>query len=120
MQQDELQELKKACDGLDYPSESDAPLEAFRWPGTASGTAQEQIAGRVSGRKIEEVPVDRFFDDLRDSDDAARFAVLRRVFESRLSGLRVFRVGEVKVDIYLVGRAAGGDWVGLHTTSVET
>jgi hypothetical protein len=28
--------------------------------------------------------------------------------------------GSAKVDIYVLGRAASGEWLGLHTTSVET
>jgi len=32
----------------------------------------------------------------------------------------VFRVGKVKVDVFVVGKTADGDWAGLRTTSVET
>jgi hypothetical protein len=66
------------------------------------------------------VPVDQFFGELEATDDAQRYRALRRVLESTLSGLRVFRLGFVKVDVYLVGRTRSGLWGGLHTTSVET
>lgn len=118
----EVKALREATAGLEYPSESDAPFEVFRWPGNAGGSAREAVAAHAGARKIEEVGVDEFFKQLEGSEDAERFRQLRRVLESQLSGLKIFRVGvgEVKVDVYLVGRARSGDWVGLHTVSVET
>ena len=119
----ELQELTKASAGLLYPSESDEPFDALAWPGGTAASARQAIAAHVGpGRKIQEVPVDRFFADLRGADDAGRFDELRRVLESNLDGLSVFRVGdgEVQVDIYLIGKTRAGDWTGLHTVSIET
>jgi hypothetical protein len=117
----EVNALREATAGLEYPSESDAPFDVFRWPG-GGGSAREAVAAHAGARKIEEVTVDEFFQQLEGSEDADRFRQLRRVLESQLSGLKIFRVGagEVKVDVYLVGRARSGDWVGLHTVSVET
>jgi hypothetical protein len=123
MQADDLAEIKKAADGLQYPSESDAPFDVFRWPGATSVLARDQIASHGgTGRKIEEVAIDAFFAELIESDDGARFKQLRRALESNLNDLKIFRVGvgEPKVDIYLVGRTRSGEWAGLHTTSVET
>lgn len=122
MPQDELEVLKRAADGLEYPSESDTPFDAFRWPATGPATAKAQLAARAKGRKIEEVPVEAFFAALDDSDDAPRFRALQKTLQSLLTKLQVFRVGagEVKVDIYLIGKTAAKDWAGLHTISVET
>ena len=122
MPPDELQEIKKASARLEYPSESDAPFDLFRWP-KGSGTAREQVVAHGgANRKVEEVAIDAFFAELIESDDGERYRQLRRALESQLKELKIFRlgVGEAKVDIYLVGRMRGGDWVGLHTTSVET
>lgn len=123
MSNDPLEELKKACAGLEYPSESDAPFDLVQWPATSNDSAQSQVASHAGpNRRISEVPADRFFGDLNDSEDAPRFIALRRALEANLSGLKIFRAGEgeVKVDIYLVGKTASGGWAGLHTTSVET
>lgn len=122
MSPDATTKLRKAVAGLEYPSESDTPFDLLRWP-RSPGTAQGQIAAHTKGgRKIVEVPIDQFFDSLKDSDDAARFQQLRKVLESTLTDLKIFRAGEgeVKVDIYLIGKLQTGDWAGLHTTSVET
>lgn len=121
MPQDELQELKKASEGLLYPSETDAPFEPFRWGGGGGDSARDQVAGHARKKqKIEEVAVDDFFAELEGSEDAERFRQLRKALESQLAGLKVFRVGSIRVDIYLIGKTRGGEWGGLHTISVET
>jgi hypothetical protein len=123
MADDMLQQLKTATDGLEYPSESDAPFDAFLWPAKGAMNALALITARAhAGQKIEQVPVDSFFADLSDSDDGARFAQLRRLLQSRLNDLHIFRVGagETTVHIYLIGKTLAGEWAGLHTTSIET
>ena len=119
---DELERLRTASAGLDYPSESDAPFDLFCLTSEGGKTAEEQIAGLGGERNIEEVPLDRFFTGLEDSEDAPRFRQVHRALESVLDQPRVFRVGggEVRVDIYLIGRTRTGRWAGLHTVSVET
>jgi hypothetical protein len=126
MSQDTLPELRpiqQAADGLEYPSESDAPFDLLHWPVAGAPSAREQvIAHQPAGRKIEEVALNDFFGELDESEDAERFTKLRQVLESQLKDLKIFRVGsgEVRVDIYVIGKAASGDWVALHTVSVET
>jgi hypothetical protein len=117
MSQDELQEIRKASAGLEFPSESDAPFDVIRWP------AKDAITAHFGGRrKVEEVAIDAFFAELLESDDGERYRQLRRTLESQLKQLKIYRVGvgETKVDIYLLGRLRTGDWAGLHTTSIET
>ena len=119
----ELRALSLAVDGLEYPSESDAPFEPFHWDRKPAGSAREQVAAHVSpGRPIEEVTVAAFFEQLADSDDAERFTQLRSVLEAQLSQPGIFRVpaGAGEIDLYLVGQTRAGEWVGLHTVSVET
>jgi hypothetical protein len=123
MPQDDLQEIRKAIDGLEYPSESDAPFDLVRWPAQGAGAARDQVVAHGgANRKVEEVTLDAFFAELIASEDGERYKRLRRALESQLKELKIFRVGvgEPKVDVYLVGRTRVGDWAGLHTTSVET
>ncbi|MDB5319060.1 MAG: Nuclease inhibitor-like protein [Phycisphaerales bacterium] len=122
MSPDELQEIRKVSDGLEYPSESDAPFDLFRWPKGRGWGREQVVAHGGANRKVEEVTIDAFFAELVESDDGARYKQLRRALESQLKELNIFRVGvgEPKVDIYLVGRTRAGDWAGLHTTSIET
>ena len=45
---------------------------------------------------------------------------LQKVVGEQLSGVKVFRFGDVDVDVYLVGTTKGGEWAGLKTKAVET
>jgi hypothetical protein len=111
--------LKKAVEALLYPSESDRPFDVFVWNPTDSPRAA--VAAHVKKRaKIVEQPVDEFFSDLKGADDEPRYRQLRRVLEANLTDLHVFRVGRIRVDVYIFGKAKSGNWVGIHTVSVET
>jgi hypothetical protein len=111
--------LRQAVAGLLYPSESDEPFEVFRWDG--KGTAREQVAARAGkGKAIVEQTVDEFFKALEGSDDAQRHRNLRETLEGNLKDLKVFRAGEVRVDVYIVGKTRSEALAGVHTVSVET
>lgn len=120
MAEDEVAALQAATHGLLYPSETDAPFDVFRWKPTGADPATDVIAHARKRGGIEEVPAAAFFDELAQSDDADRFGALRKVMESTLTGLKVYRVGSIEVEVFVIGKARSGDWVGLHTMSVET
>jgi nuclease A inhibitor-like protein len=111
--------LEAACKGLLYPSESDEPFEFVRLEGAGrkSLTAERLLAalGLDAATPVREQTVDAFFEALPEEE----FGALRKALEAELRGLKVFRVGEVEVKVYVMGRAAGA-WVGLRTMSVET
>lgn len=113
--------LRKAVDGLTYPSESDEPFDVFEWD--ATGTALEQVAAHAGkGRQIENVPVETFFAQLDQADEAPRYRELQRLLSTSLNSFAIFRAGagEVRVDVYLIGKLNDGHWAGVHTVSVET
>jgi hypothetical protein len=121
MPPEDLAKLKKAIDGLTYPSESDEPFDVVIWD--ANGTAADQVAAHAAkDRPIEPVPFEKFFEQLQDSEDVARYQQLRQVMASLLHDLTAFRVGQgdVRVDVFVIGKSRSGDWCGLHTVSVET
>jgi len=115
--EDILSDLKSASAGLNYPSESDAPFVLYYNPSNDDMLAKVIPSDKT---RVTETSVDDFFAELVAGEDGAKFQRLRRVIESRLAGVRVLRIGEIEVDVYLVGRTPGGAWAGLHTTSVET
>jgi hypothetical protein len=118
----ELEHLRKASARLLYPSETDAPFDVIHWGPADAELTPASIAGRVKKRtpKVKEIPFDEFFTELEETPEAERFGELRRAIESHLEGVRVFRVGEVEIDVFVVGRTKSGHWAGLHTLSVET
>jgi hypothetical protein len=127
MADDAAAAIQKAAAGLLYPSESDAPFDLVRWdaaqgdPSPATVAALAGGKGKKRARPAEQVSPDDFFAALAETDDAARFKALEQALKKYLMDLRVYRAsGSAKVDIYVLGRAAAGEWLGLHTTSVET
>ena len=117
-----LSQLRLAVAGLLYPSESDEPFEVFTLPAT-EGSSRAAVAARATANAnaMSEQTLEAFFGELVDDDQAIRFESLRKVLESNLSGLGVFRVTRgSEVDVYIVGRALDGAWIGLKTLSVET
>src|SRR5258705_5462475 len=100
MPPNELDILTRASAALDYPSEPDAPFDAFLWKANGKRVQDVLHEHRGKNRTIQEIPIDQFFAQLKDSDDAKRFAELRQVLESHLTDLHVFRAtdGSAKVD----------------------
>lgn len=114
MQSQFWQQLESACEGLLYPSETDAPVEPVRL--TPPFPWDDPALPR------REQPVHDFFDELTGSPDAAGFHALYGLLAGSLSDLRVHRVGEVRVGVFVTGVPAGsvGERVGVKTLSVET
>jgi sarcosine oxidase gamma subunit len=127
MADDAAAAISKASAGLVYPSESDAPFDLVRWDAAQGDPSPATVAtlaggkGKRKARPVQEVSPDEFFAALAETDDAAKFQALEQTLKTALADLRVYRVGgSAKIDIYVLGRAASGEWLGLHTTSVET
>jgi len=123
--------LKRSTKGLLYMSESDEPFETVTWKDAKGPLTREKLlvlSGHDPGTKIEEVDLDEFFRDLLEADDdddearksAAKYKALIKTIKDNLDDPKVFRVGEVEVEIYIVGRTQNRDWAGLKTTATET
>ena len=61
-------------------------------------------------------------DDASDEDkaEAARYRAIVDLLSKELTDLRVFRVGRVDIDVYILGKDPSGNWLGLKTHVVET
>jgi hypothetical protein len=120
-----LTALQKASAGLLYPSETDEPFEAFTW-GKANGDLTPAIAQKLAGvgpkEAIQQMALGDFFKNLTsdENDDADQYKALLKVVNEQLSGVKVYRFGDVELNIYLVGKTKEGEWAGLKTKSVET
>jgi hypothetical protein len=132
MNQDLKQQLQSAIAGLTYMSESDEPFELCEWPETPDPLDHAKLLEMISrppDTKVEEISFEDFFDSLttdedwyreEDSETVKKYRHLKAVLLRNLFHLRVFRVGEVEVDIYIVGQTPDGAWAGIKTKSVET
>ncbi len=124
--------LQAACAGLMFPSESEFPLDVFTWKDDAADL-DERTALRLSGHPaqtpIERVDLDEFFKTVVEDQDwhgevekeqARKFRNLLHVLKDSLSDLRAFRAGTIEIDVYIAGRSAPGEWIGVQTKIIET
>lgn len=123
--------ISRACKGLVYISETDAPVTPVDL-GTADSINGEIILQRVglkAGTEINEVEGERFFAKLTaikegqtDSQKARakKFLALGKVLEKNLRSLKVYRFGQIRIDILIVGLDDAGQILGVRTNAVET
>lgn len=125
-----LRTLEDAARGLLFPSESDFPIEPF-----FHGDQEPTPAGLLDARglaadtSVEETTLACFFEGLTEAaedassserESAERFRSLMNLLERNLSNLRVYRVGKVDIEVFVLGRHPSGAWLGVRTNIVET
>ncbi len=128
---DVLPLISRACEGLVYISETDAPVTPIDL-GAADlidGEIILQRAGVKAGTKMSEVAATKFFDKLTKIKEwqtesqkarAKKFLALGKVLEKNLRSLKVYRFGDVRIDILIVGLDDAGHILGVRTVAVET
>ncbi len=125
--------LEHAADGLLYTSESDYPFVWYQSDGFATTPLTEQgfrVAARLSDAAVvETTDLDVFFArhiERVDPNDPAQVAMvphyrhLRETIRRTLPDVRVYRVGRIAIDCYIVGTDSDGRVVGLTTIAIET
>jgi hypothetical protein len=127
-----LDELREAAAGLSMMSESDYPVEVIRWEARAGGVTPELLraaAGAETSAPITEQSAAEFFrvataepawKSEAELATARRFQRLLGLLEENLEELRAYRVGEINIPVYVVGRAPSGSLIGVSTRVVET
>lgn len=127
--EDKLEELVA---GLFYISESDFPVEVFVGEAADDHSKEELLkqAWHDSGDEIEEIPFSVFFEKLTTVRDwygdelkerSVKFANLEQELESALEDARVFRIGKIQIEIYVVGvDKKSGKLMGIKTKAIET
>jgi hypothetical protein len=128
------QRLEQAADGLVYSSEGDYPFEFFflpadraEWPLAPDDFAA--LIGAPPGTRASETTLDRFLSNHMETSDPwdvetqrirPRYERLKALLQENLRNVRVFRIGEIQVRCYMVGKDEQGNLAGLGTTAVET
>jgi hypothetical protein len=129
--------LEEICDrfrhataDLLWMSESDYPFEVVTWERDVEMTPPALFA-EVTGAdvSIETISLADFFapalavEDWYAAEELAqvdRYQELLHEIESNLTQVQVFRVGEIEITVYIIGKTPAGDLVGLKTQVVET
>jgi Nuclease A inhibitor-like protein len=125
-----IDRLKQATTDLLWASESDYPFEIVAWDRGVEMTPSILFGESIDpDLTIEAIDLTDFFapalrmEDWYEAEELAlvdRYQNLVRTIESNLTDVKVFRVGEIEVEIYIVGKMPDGDLVGLKTQVVET
>ncbi len=124
--------LTKASSGLLMPSESDYPFTPFTWPNAATPNLTIarllELTGHAPDTAVEVVGLSYFFrnvaspqpwHDRQQAMNVRKFRRLMTVLEQHLTDVRVYRIGTIRIDAYIVGRC-GRHLAGLSTTLIET
>lgn len=124
-------QLQQATAGLFWPSETDAGFEVVTWPDLDQVTT-ESLRDRLNLDPETPILIQDFYDFFQpvtqeqawhNSEERAereRYQALVEFLRENLSNLQVFRVGEVEIDIYILGQTPEGQILGLQTQAVET
>ncbi|RZM82353.1 nuclease A inhibitor family protein [Leptolyngbya iicbica] len=124
-----IAQLKQSIDGLWLPSETEAPWTVPTWELTTGETDELlRVLRRAADTPITEISLPALMAQIErrcrgygeeGKAIAERHHALFDWLESVGDRWRVFRVGEVTVDVVVVGETAAG-YVALQTQSVET
>lgn len=121
--------LEKVCNGLVYVSESDAEIRAILVERGGSLSLEGFIKRSSSSDMIETRPAADFFAGLTadrpwhgdtQRERVGQFRELARIFFDNTREQRMFRVGKIRVEIFVVGYDSKGNIAGIRTEAVET
>jgi len=124
------QKLKEVSDGLLMMSESDYPFDIVQWQSAAPATP-EKILQLTNSQNlpIEVVELDYFFRNCAfeqewhnelQKQDVPKFHSLVQTLKGNLNAVKVYRVGQTNINVYIVGETSNGDLAGVATKLVET
>jgi hypothetical protein len=124
-----IETLTQASQGLLMPSESDYPFEVFVWEDVELTPEKIlELTNYPPATSIEQVELDYFFRNVAGEKDwhdkiqkenVAKFQNLVQVIKDNLAEIRVYRIGTIEVNVYIVGKTNDGV-AGLATKVIET
>jgi hypothetical protein len=123
-----IDRLQQATTDLVWTSESDYPFEIVTW-GKDTELNPTALFKLPADTAIETITIQDFFAPALETEDwygkeelatVDRYQKLVNTIVADLSDVVVFRVGEVEITVYIVGKTSDRDLVGLKTQVVET
>jgi hypothetical protein len=122
--------FKQATTDLLWSSESDYPFEIVTWDRGVEMTPNALFSKREDpAATIDTISLTDLFApvlivedwyEAAELEQVNRYTDLLHAIESNLAEVQVFRVGEIEIAIYIVGKTPTGDIIGLKTHAVET
>ncbi|MEH2155649.1 nuclease A inhibitor family protein [Nostoc sp.] len=126
------EKLKQSSADLLMMSESDYPFEVFLWTDQANAlTTQKllQLTDHPQDSSVEEVALDYLFrncafeqewHDEQQKQNVKKFQTFVQTLKDNLNEIKVYRIGTIDIDVYIIGKTPSGDIAGLSTKVVET
>ena len=125
-----IERLKQASQGLLWQSESDYPFEVIYWENVKNISSKVlQVTNCTPKTTIEVRELNKFFSQATEEKDwyndeemaeCKRYQDLVNLLKTNLTDIKVYRVGEVEVNCYILGKTESSSIAGLSTISVET
>ncbi|MGD1714495.1 nuclease A inhibitor family protein [Hydrocoleum sp. CS-953] len=128
-----FEQLHEAVKGLLWMSESDYTFEALIWEFGEKISLDNEVVLKITKHSLDTpvkvIEFDSFFQwaitpknwhNSEDADTVNRYQELVRIMKQYLSDLKVYKVGEIEIDVYIIGKTDVGDYAGLATVSIET
>ncbi|RCJ26586.1 nuclease [Nostoc sp. ATCC 43529] len=124
--------LKQSSADLLMMSESDYAFEVVFWTGPVDSLTTKkllQLTNHPQDSQVEEVDLDYFFrncayekewHDEQQKQNVKKFQTLVQTLKNNLNAIKVYRIGTINIDVYIVGKTSSGDLAGLSTKVVET
>ncbi len=120
--------LEQAASGLLMMSESDYPFEYFATDDTqVNDTVLLKLAGKPQGTLIEKTTLEHLFRNMADPNSpsvkpetSTRFREFIESLKNELTEISVYRVGEIQVQVFIIGINLQGTVSGMRTLLIET
>src|SRR5215218_9347349 len=119
----DLQQIQEASAGLLFISESDQPFEVVGFKSNEIESEIRKAVQKPAATPIEEQAVDYFFRNMvktypgysREQEATAlRFLKLKELLRQKLNDPRVYRIGSIQVDAFILGKLQDGTIGGLR------
>ena len=114
-------------------SESDYPFDTFTWSNQEVEEVNTQNLLQKTHHSLDApvkvIDMEKFFQQATDEKDwydweeretAKKYQALVETLKQNLNNIQVYKIGEVEIDVYIVGQLTSGDWFALSTKAVET
>ncbi|MEB3216659.1 MAG: nuclease A inhibitor family protein [Nostocales cyanobacterium 94392] len=125
--------FKSLSENLVWMSESDYPFDVFIWSNQELKEFNTQNLLQKTNHSLEApvkvLQIDNFFHTATTEKDwyddekrktVKRYKTLLENLKQNLDNIQVYKIGEVEIDVYIIGQLKSGDWLGLSTKAVET
>ena len=128
-----LEQIKEAITDLWWLSESDAPINVELWenafPNGFSKPEFWTLSQQDSEQKLQKTTLEKFLRPAvtpkdwhgeEERQECEKFQHLQALLTDSFEEIRVLKLGEVCIDVFILGRTQENHWIVLTTQSVES